>query len=232
MVRAPNAIEMHIHYFQHAPFEGLACIEDWAKEQSHTLTSTHWYSPHTTPDVLAADMLIVMGGPMGVYEETQYPWLATEKALIRDAIAAGKPVLGICLGAQLIAAALGAKVYPNKEKEIGWFPVQFHTDLAPSPTTVFHWHGDTFDLPANAVHLAETAVCKNQAFCIGDRVYGLQFHFEITPAAMENMLHHLGHELQPAAWVQSVADIRAGAHHATGTNVWMRALLNRLAQLA
>lgn len=172
-----------------------------------------------------------MGGPMGVYEEEQYPWLTTEKKLIREAIAAGKPVLGICLGAQLIAAALGAKVYPNKEKEIGWYPVQFHPDLAPSPTTVFHWHGDTFDLPENAEHLAETPVCKNQAYRVGDRVYGLQFHFEITLAAMENMLSHLEGELQPATYVQTAAEIRAGAHHAAGTNRWMHALLNRLEKL-
>ncbi len=222
---------MHIHYFQHAPFEGLACIADWAAEKSHTLSATHWYDQPATPDIGGADMLVVMGGPMGVYEEAQYPWLAMEKSLIRDAIAAGKPVLGICLGAQLIAAALGAKVYPNAEKEIGWFPVQFHDELAPSPATVFHWHGDTFDLPDNAVHLAETPICKNQAFRIGDRVYGLQFHFEVTPAAMDGMLQHLGHELQSGPYVQTADEIRAGAHHAAANNVWMHNLLNRLEKL-
>ncbi|WP_343701602.1 gamma-glutamyl-gamma-aminobutyrate hydrolase family protein [Chitinophaga sp.] len=222
---------MHIHYFQHAPFEGLACIEDWAAARGHTLSATRWYNNPAPPAAVEADMLIVMGGPMGVYEEDQYAWLAPEKELIRGAIAAGKPVLGICLGAQLIAAALGAKVYPNREKEIGWFPVQFHEDLAPSSATVFHWHGDTFDLPEGAVHLAETPACKNQAYRIGDKVYGLQFHFEVTPAAMESMLQHLGHELQPAAYVQTADDIRAGARFAADNNVWMQALLNRLEKL-
>jgi GMP synthase (glutamine-hydrolysing) len=222
---------MHIHYFQHAPFEGLACIANWAQARNHTLSATHWYNNDATPNLGAAGMLIVMGGPMGVYEETQYPWLAVEKELIRGAIAANKPVLGICLGAQLIAAALGAKVYPNREKEIGWYPVTFHEPLAPSPGTVFHWHGDTFDLPAGATRLAETPVCKNQAYRVGDRVYGLQFHFEVTPAAMETMLEHLSHELQPAPHVQTAAEMRAGAHHTAANNQWMHSLLNRLEKL-
>lgn len=222
---------MRIHYFQHAPFEGLACIGDWVRSKGHTLTATHWYSHPALPELEQTDMLIVMGGPMGVYEEEQYPWLVAEKEFIRRAIAAGKPVLGICLGAQLIAAALGAKVYPNKEKEIGWYPVQFYSDLAPSPTTVFHWHGDTFDLPDNAVHLAETPACRNQAFQVADRVFGLQFHFEITPAAMESMLTHLGNDLTPGNYVQTAAEMRTGAHLAANTNTWMYALLNRLEKL-
>ncbi|SIO54888.1 type 1 glutamine amidotransferase [Chitinophaga niabensis] len=223
---------MRIHYFQHVTFEGLGYIADWAKAKGHTVTVTKWYEAPIPPALEDLDMLIVMGGPMGVYEEDLHPWLSTEKEFIRRAIAAGKPVLGICLGSQLIAAALGARVYPNKQKEIGWFPVQFHDGIAPSPTTVFHWHGDTFDLPENAIHLAETSACKNQAYRIGDRVVGLQFHFEITPEALEGMITHCGHELVPDTYVQTAAEIRGNAHYAQNTNVLISQLLNGLEKLA
>ncbi len=222
---------MRIHYFQHVPFEGPACIADWAKAQGHEQSFTRWYEHPHPPAPSQTDMLVIMGGPMGVYEEDKYPWLAAEKAYIRSCIDAGKPVLGICLGAQLIASVLGARVYPNDQKEIGWFPVQFHADIAPSPTTVLHWHGDTFDLPENAQHLAETPVCRNQAYIYREKVIGMQFHFEITMDALEGMIRHCGHELIPAACVQSAADIRAGAHHIAHTNELMFRLLDRLEKL-
>lgn len=223
---------MRIHYFQHVTFEGLGSIADWAKEKGHTVTVTKWYEHRVLPALPDIDMLIVMGGPMGVYEEDLHPWLSAEKEFIRQAIAAQKPVLGICLGAQLIAAALGARVYPNGQKEIGWFPIQCDELLAPSPTTVLHWHGDTFDLPENAVLLAETPVCKNQAYLIGDRVIGLQFHFEMTAEALDIMISHCEHELVPDAYIQTAAEMRANAHFAQHTNILLGKLLNRLEKLA
>ncbi|MGX5817552.1 type 1 glutamine amidotransferase [Chitinophaga lutea] len=222
---------MHIHYFQHVAFEGLACIEDWARQKGHSLSVTRWYEQPATQLPEDAQMLIVMGGPMGVYEDEQYPWLAREKALIREAVAKDMPVLGICLGSQLIASALGAKVYPNATKEIGWFPVRLFDDTAPDPTTVFHWHGDTFDLPEGAVHLAESAVCKNQAYRVGEKVIGLQFHFEVTRAAMETMIEHCGHELQAAPYIQTANEMRMRAHLAAGTNKHMFRLLDRLEKM-
>ena len=137
---------MRIHIFQHVPFEGPGCITDWANTHHHNLTFTRWYEQSDQPDMAEVDFLIIMGGPMSVHDETVHPWLKVEKQCILQAIQAGKRVLGICLGAQLIATALGAKVYPNTQKEIGWFPVAYATALLPpslavelpEAQTVFH----------------------------------------------------------------------------------------------
>lgn len=147
---------LSIHYLQHVPFEGLAAIQDWIQSRGHHVSSSLLYKKdHSFPDIQSIDWLLVMGGPMGVYEEENYPRLAEEKKYIKQAIQAGKTVIGICLGAQLIANVLGAKIYPNVEKEIGWYPITFTDQAAkdhlftffPRQMDVFHWHGDTFDLP-------------------------------------------------------------------------------------
>ncbi len=164
------------------------------------------YAGVPLPALSTFELLVMMGGPMSVNDETTFPWLAPEKALAREAIAAGKAVLGICLGAQMIAAAQGAKVYANPEKEIGWWPIHpvapggfaFPPDL-----TVFHWHGETFDLPEGAVHLARSEACAHQAFQIGRRVIGLQFHLETTPTSARMLIEHARDEMVPAPFVQS-----------------------------
>jgi GMP synthase (glutamine-hydrolysing) len=148
------------------------------------------------PDLSSASALVIMGGPMNVYETDRYPFLATELALIKEAIRQNLPVLGICLGAQLIAVALGAKVKPNKVKEIGWYPLQLAKAASDDPLfsllkdgeMVFHWHGDTFELPIGAIHLAESKNCKNQAFRFGQSVYALQFHLETTSEMIKEWL--------------------------------------------
>jgi GMP synthase-like glutamine amidotransferase len=198
-----------IHCLQHVSFEGIGCIADWAEECGHTLTHTKFYANDTLPAFDDFDCLIIMGGPMSVHDDEVYNWLTTEKAFIKSAIDAGKKVMGICLGAQLIATALDADVYPNAEKEIGWLPIQFSKDaLAAFPflhatETVFHWHGDTFDLPNNAIRLAESEACKNQAYMIHQQVLGLQFHLEITKELLQQMLHHGADELVETNYVQS-----------------------------
>jgi GMP synthase (glutamine-hydrolysing) len=142
-------------------------------------------------DMLAPDLLVVLGGPIGVYETDRYPFLETEIEGVRQRLAAGRPTLGICLGAQLMANALGARVYPSGNKEIGWAPVTLTpagttSCLAPlARTPVLHWHGDTFDLPAGAVHLASTPLCRNQAFAVGNHALALQFHAEAAGRALE-----------------------------------------------
>ncbi len=148
-------------------------------------------------DAIEPDLLVVLGGPIGVYEDAEYPFLADEIRILSDRVAAGRPVLGICLGAQLIARALGARVYPGPRKEIGWAPVQM-SDVGRKSvirhlgdTPVFHWHGDTFDLPADCDLLASTEVCRNQAFRKGPNLLAFQFHPEVMLAGFERWL--VGH---------------------------------------
>lgn len=204
---------MRTHYLQHVPFEGLGSIEPWLTSAGHEVTCTRLFEVADLPDPDAIDCLVILGGPMSVNDEAEYPWLASEKRFIREVIHSGKPVLGICLGAQLIASALGARVSRNREKEIGWFPV--HAEVAadaavfpfPSPQTVFHWHGETFDLPPGAVKLAKSAACENQAFQLGKSVIGLQFHLETTPESARAIIAHCGDELVPSTYVQTADEM-------------------------
>ena len=197
---------MRLHYLQHVPFEGLAKIEEWAMKSNHTVTSTRMFAGEHLPSIDAVDMLVVMGGPMGANDEAKFRWMKGEKLFIELAIQREKKVLGVCLGAQLIANVLGAKVYSNPQKEIGWFPIELnppnvrHNALSvlPQRTTVFHWHGDTFDLPKGAIHLARSRACENQAFGVGRNVVGLQFHLEMGMPHIESLLRY------------SAADLTAG----------------------
>lgn len=209
---------MNLHLFQHVPFEGLGSIDEWISQNGHTLTSTRFYGIHKIPSVSEIDGLIIMGGPMSVHDEKEYPWLKPEKEFIHQAIMTNKMVIGVCLGAQLIADVLGAKVYPNGEKEIGWFPVRFAEHAKQTPPfrslapdfTVFHWHGDTFDLPAGAVHLASSEACINQAFLYKEKVLGLQFHLETTEGSLSQMIKHGNKELISGNYIQSERDILKG----------------------
>lgn len=204
---------MRAHYLQHVPFEGLGCIEHWLIQNGYVITGTRFFKAEDLPDVHDVDLLIIMGGPMSVNDEAAHPWLVEEKAFIRDAIEAGKPVLGVCLGAQLIVSAVGGEVLPNEVKEIGWFPVQaVRSESAdvfqfPERADVFHWHGDTYRLPEGAVQLAKSAACEQQAFQLGRSVIGLQFHLEVTPVAVQEMLQNCGQELTGGPCVQRETEI-------------------------
>jgi GMP synthase-like glutamine amidotransferase len=204
---------MRAHYFQHVPFEGLGSIESWLRQTGYEISSTLFFESAELPDVDAIDLLIVMGGPMSVNDERELKWLAAEKEFIRRAVECGKAVLGVCLGAQLIARAMGARVYPNDVKEIGWFrvhgvpPADDSVFRFPSAVEVFHWHGETFDLPAGAVRIARSDGCENQGFQLGASVIGLQFHLETTPEAAREMVAHCREELSPDRYVQSEAKI-------------------------
>ncbi|MGE0201563.1 MAG: type 1 glutamine amidotransferase [Candidatus Melainabacteria bacterium] len=181
---------MHVHVFQHLPYEGLGALSGWLEERGAFVTRTcFWEADATQNPPPPSDWLVVLGGSMGAYEEDRYPWLVTEKQWIREALQVGRRVLGICLGAQLLADVLGGKVFPHSMQEPGWIPVQRtaeasdHPLLAGVPDTlnVFHWHGDTFTLPPGASQLWRSAFCEQQAFVWNDQALGLQCHPEITP---------------------------------------------------
>ena len=198
---------MNIHVFEHDPVEGPGTIAAWAEARGHTLVRTPVFSGTPLPQLTDVDFLIVMGGPMSVHEHRDHPWLPSEKRFLGEAIAGGKPVLGICLGAQLLADALGGKVFQNAEKEIGWFPIQI-IDRAPpfahfpETLTVMHWHGDTFTLPDGARRVAESEACAQQAFVLGDRVVGLQFHLEMEQLEVADLSEALAADLVPGRYVQ------------------------------
>lgn len=229
---------MHIHFLQHVPFEGLASIRDWIERGGHTVGCTRLYAGDGFPRPEAVDLLIVMGGPMGVHDVDDYPWLTAEKAFLRAVIDAGKRVLGICLGAQLIADVLGARVFPNRQKEIGWFPVTRCTDaesyplgrLLPDTFMAFHWHGDTFELPPGATHLAQSAACRHQAYAVGGRILGLQFHLETTPESARELIEHGGDELVDGPTIQSADEMLAGSARFSELNRLMFTLLDGFAR--
>lgn len=183
---------------RHLHFEDVGTLDAVLTDQGYML---HYLDPTSDDlddmDVPDADLLIVLGGPIGAYDEQIYPFLAGELSIVRKRLDAGRPLLGICLGAQLIARALGAEVYPLGVKEIGFAPVTLTPDgqasvlAALGDTPVLHWHGDQFDIPAGGAHLASTPVGINQAFSIGYNVLGLQFHLEADASKIEQWL--VGH---------------------------------------
>lgn len=241
---------LRIEVFQHVPFEGLGSMEAWFRSRGHKFGYTRLYAGDAPAEDgpradgwknPPADWLIVMGGPMGVHEEAAHPWLKAEKRAIEAALARGAAILGVCLGAQLLAHVLGADVSPNPEKEIGWFPV----DLAPEASatwlgkvfperfTPFHWHGDTFALPAGAVRLGGSQACRNQGFLYRENVLALQFHPEVTPESLSALADHCGAELSVAGtaagrFVQDADRLRAGLENAAGLNAMMARACERL----
>ena len=201
---------MRIHVLQHVPFEGPAAIAEWAEAHNYEMTITHRYNDDALPTLAEFDFLVVMGGPMNIHQDAKIPWLRAERAFIKSAIDAGKIVLGVCLGAQFIADALGARVYAGPQKEIGWHQISLTEEaqdgvfIGYAPRMmVLHWHGDTFDLPAGATHLARSTAYENQAFLWGDRVLALQFHLEATGESLQALAENCAEELVPDRWVQS-----------------------------
>jgi GMP synthase-like glutamine amidotransferase len=232
---------MRFHCLQHVPFEPPGLLIRWIGRRGHTVQTTFLFDSMGLPALDDLDALIIMGGPMSVHDEAEFPWLRAEKDLIAAAIGAGKKVLGICMGAQLIADVKGGRVYPNPEKEIGFFPVLW-TDEARrmfpgaelgsretggeglgsgaeglgSGGVFFHWHGETVDLPPGAVHLASSAGCENQAFRLGENVLGLQFHPEATADIIGEMVRQEGYELVEGPYIQDAAEIMRKAKDITG----------------
>ena len=207
---------MRVLVLQHAVFEGPGEIARWAEARGHAITVRHLYAGDALPALEEFDLLVVMGGEMNIYQDRDWRWLKWERPFIASALAAGKRAVGICLGAQFLADALGGRVTQNLEHELGWFPVVW-TDEAqkvfpelPTTGTVLHWHGDTYSLPAGAVRLASSDVCEQQGFLVPGRVLALQFHLEVDPALVQEFVDGQS-EWPHGRFVQKPADILAAA---------------------
>jgi GMP synthase-like glutamine amidotransferase len=224
---------MKIHFIQHVPFEDPAFIMDWAKKKNYQVSSGRAYLNDPYPGYNEFDLLLIMGGPMSVNDEHLLPWITTEKEFVKMAISQGKIVVGICLGAQLIASVYGATVKPINQKEIGWFPVKFNDTECKrlnlpfsGELMTFHWHGETFDLPEGSVLLASSQVCKNQAFAIGNSVFGFQFHMEANKYSIDRLIFNCESEIDSSLFVQSKEKMISQLHFVESSNSVMEAFLN------
>lgn len=211
---------MKIHCLQHLKNETLGNIGTWIARKGHKLTKTLPYEDSLFPDPEEFDLLLIMGGTMSVYQEEEYSWLKTEKEFVGKVIETGKPLLGSCFGAQMIADVLGGKVTKNPYKEIGWHTVRSvevksQNDIRSSELpscmfpefTGFMWHGDTFEIPTGAMRLFESEACPNQGFIYNGNVLGLQFHPEVDRQWVRNLTKVSGHELVSGKYIQSEKEI-------------------------
>lgn len=200
---------MRIHSLQHAVFEDSANIAAWARQRGHEITRTRLYADEVLPGLDAFDCLVIMGGPMNIHEQDAYPWLIREKAFIARAIEKKRLVMGVCLGAQLLADCLGGHVTASPNQEIGWHRVTLTLesrgsllDVLPHEFDVFQWHGDMFSVPPGARHLAVSPACPNQAFQYQNHVLAMQFHLDYSQASIRRMVDHCAHELVPGPYIQ------------------------------
>lgn len=227
---------MRLHYLQHVPFEDLANIKLWATHKGHSVSRTLLFDDEKLPPTSDFDCLIIMGGPMNIYEEKKYPWLIREKRFIEETITNKKTVLGICLGAQLIADVLGGMVYKNKYKEIGWYPVLLTKEAKkssvfhklPKRFPAFHWHGDTFKLPSGCIRIAESDGCANQAFEYNRRVIGLQFHLESSIESINQLILNCSDELIEGRYIQTSDQILSNESNVREINGIMNLLLDNI----
>ncbi len=227
---------MKLLVLQHVPFEGPAAIASWASLRGHSIEHICCANSPAYPGQDSYDALMIMGGPMGVNDPLE--WIAAEITFIKQAIEQNKIVLGVCLGAQMIAAALGARVCRNPQREIGWHPVERTTSVADHPPiagalpagfTPLHWHGETFDIPPGAVHLYRSDACENQAFAYGNRIVGLQFHLEFDAATAQRVADACPQELADGGdYVQTLDVMLADPGRFTASHELMFGLLDAL----
>jgi GMP synthase-like glutamine amidotransferase len=225
---------MRFHCLQHVVFEKPGIIETWIREKGYPLSYTHFFADQALPSLQDKDAILILGGPMSVHDELAFPWLKKEKEWIGQAIRQNKKIMGICLGAQLIAEVLGAKVYINPEKEIGFLPVFLskeakNSDLLPSLpaySRLFHWHGETFELPRDAILLASSEACACQAYRLANQILCFQFHPELNGEIIRDMIIYEGQELVSAAYVHTREKIMEDIHHLEFSEKWMRQVLD------
>ena len=195
---------LRVHYFQHIAGEGFGSCYDYLKAHQAKITATEFFALpvdlslelEALPHIDEVDLLIIMGGTMSVNDEANYPWLKLEKRWLRRYLSAGKPAIGLCLGGQLIANALGASVSRNQHEELGWMDVGRVSHVPenyfqiPDKLNIMQWHSETFEIPRGGVRLAENKVCQNQMYQIGRNVLGFQFHPEMTPHALQLLIEN------------------------------------------
>lgn len=220
---------MIIDVLQHVSFEGLAAIERWGEEQGHTFRVHRLYEDNRIPDSNQIDLLIVLGGPMSA-NDANPSWIEAERLLIKELILRNKPMLGICLGAQQIAKTLGSSIFKGEFKEVGWHGVNSVSerfDFIPESMTVFHWHGEQFELPKGAQRLFSNDVCENQGFIYDNRIIGLQFHLESTETSVATLLKNDKEYLDESPYVQTEEYIKTYPIPANNKKV-LDAILNFL----
>lgn len=201
---------MKINVIQHVAFEGLGAIEHWCRSRNVDHQFHRIFKNEPIPAADQVEFAVLLGGPMGV--EDELPWLEEERQFILEMIDQKKPVLGICLGAQQIAKAVGATIFQGAFREAGWLPIRTTTEkwsFLPEELSVFHWHGDQFSLPEGAERLFESDVCANQGFVYRENVIGLQFHFESTKNSIESILDHDAAFLDGTLYTQTAEQIKA-----------------------
>jgi GMP synthase-like glutamine amidotransferase len=222
---------------QHVPYEGPGRISEWARMRGVACTVVRTYAGEHPADPANAGLIVVMGGPMGVGDIVRYPWLGRELSYIERAVILGMPMLGVCLGAQLIASALGAPVVRNRQKEIGWFPVRLDRSALnhrlfsgmPAVQTVLHWHGDMFEIPDGAVRVAESDACPNQGFVYGMRIVGLQYHLEADRQLLDGMVENSDEHREAGRFIMNRDQLVDGlVHHEDANGSQLFSLLDAL----
>ena len=236
MVAKTDPSPMRWHCLQHVPFEGPGHLATWCQERRYPLTCVELWNDRNLPTPDEFDGLFVLGGPMNVYEDAKYHWLRGEKELIFRAVSDRKPILGLCLGAQLLSVVLGGTVTEMVDKEIGWFPVELtpagrgSSILAglPEKFMAFHWHGDSFSIPPGALHLAQSDGCNEQAFVCENHVVGLQFHLESTEQTIAGLLEHCSEDLGCGWYIQDPYAIASCSNHLPEAHGLLDKLLDNL----
>jgi GMP synthase-like glutamine amidotransferase len=230
---------MRILFIQHVPFETPSHLAVWAERNKHAVTVHRAYMEKGLRDAEPFDLIVPLGGPMSVHDADKLHWMKSEIDFLEKAVRNGKRVLGICLGAQMIARVLGASVYPNPEREIGWHPIRLTEPGKrlplfrnwPEKFTAFHWHGETFAVPHGAVRFTESDACQNQGFIYENRILALQFHLESDAKSVEALIRNRPGDLKPGPAVQEESEILSGtASHVksmhrlleTALNAWLR----------